>query len=32
MGFIPFERAGKQMQIDIPRGFINSFNSQEALK
>jgi regulator of sigma E protease len=30
-GFYTIERAGKQMQIDIPRGFINSFNSQEAL-
>ncbi len=30
-GFYTIERAGKQMQIDIPRGFINSFNSQEAI-
>ncbi len=30
-GFYTIERAGKQMQIDIPRGFINSFNSQEAV-
>ena len=30
-GFYTIERDGNQMQIDIPRGFINSFNSQEAL-
>jgi regulator of sigma E protease len=31
-GFYTIERAGKQIQIDIPRGFINSFDSKEALE
>jgi regulator of sigma E protease len=30
-GFYTIERDGQQMKIDIPRGFINSFDSKEAL-
>ncbi len=30
-GFYTVERDGKQQQIEIPRGFINSFDSKEAL-
>jgi len=31
-GFYTIERAGKQIQIDIPRGFVNSFDSKEAME
>ena len=30
-GYYTIERDGQQMKIDIPRGFINSFDSKEAL-
>jgi regulator of sigma E protease len=31
-GFYTITRNGEQMQIDIPRGFINSFDSKEAME
>lgn len=30
-GYYTVDRAGEKIQIDIPRGFINSFNNEEAL-